>query len=291
MPPFFSNKKLIVLLTSLILLVALVGFSLKSREKLSWPEQFVHDAVGAFQFVFNKPAQYVAGFFENIGEIKDVYKENKRLKAELQDYASLHAKYDDLNQKFTRLQKQLGVQRLDGVKKHPALVIGRSFDQWNQIITVGKGKQEGIQAGMAVTAPDGSFIGKVTGVSQFTSVVTLMTDQKNNNQISANVSTDKGKGEAATGMVEGYDANHNTLLLKKLPINAKIKKGDRVVTSGLGGVYPEGLFIGTVVSVKPDEYGLTNIAEVKPAADFNHLDYVDIMERTAQILNDTGEEK
>ena len=71
MPPFFSNKKLIVLLTSLILLVALVGFSLKDRGNLSWPEQFVHDTVGWFQFVVNKPAQYVAGLFGDVEEMQN----------------------------------------------------------------------------------------------------------------------------------------------------------------------------------------------------------------------------
>ncbi|WP_027725851.1 rod shape-determining protein MreC [Tuberibacillus calidus] len=281
MPGFF-NKKLIILLTSLILLVALIGFSLKERTKLSWPEQFVHDTVGWFQFVFNKPAQYAAGLFENIEEIRNVYKENKKLKAELRDYAELHAKYYDLKSKYENLEKQLHVDALSASKAHIAPVIGRSFDQWNQMIIVGKGSQSGIQKGMAVLTPEG-FIGRVTSVSQFTSEVTLITDPSDNNQISAFVVTKGGK--KYNGMIEGYDQNKHVLLLKKLPIDAKIKKGDFVMTSRLGGVFPDDLLIGKVVSVKPDPYGLTKVCEVEPAADFNNIDYVDIIEKTSLSPN------
>lgn len=285
MPPFFSNKKLIILLTSLILLVALIGFSLKDRNKLSWPEQFVHDTVGWFQFVVNKPAQYVAGLFENIGEMKDVYDENKRLKAQLRDYAELSAKYNDLDQQFSRLEKQLHVDSLMNHKVKVATVVSRSFDQWNQIITVSKGSQEGIKKGMPVQTAEG-FIGRVTSVSQFTSVVTLMTDPTDNNQISA-VAVNKGKTNF--GMIEGYDQDKHVLLLKKISIDANVEKGDSVMTSGLGGVFPSELLIGKVVSVKPDQYGLTKIAEVKPAANFDNIEYVDIIERTSPTPDQTGE--
>ncbi|MGV3487900.1 MAG: rod shape-determining protein MreC [Tuberibacillus sp.] len=285
MPPFFSNKKLIILLTSLILLVALIGFSLKDRTKLSWPEQFLHDTIGWFQFVVNKPAQYAAGLFENIGEIKNVYEENKRLKAQLRDYAELHAKYYDLKSKYTSLEKQLDVGSLTDNKVHIAPVIARSFDQWNQMITVGKGSQSGIKTGMAVKTTDG-FIGRVTAVSQFTSQVTLITDPTDNNQISSVVINKKD--EKFNGMIEGFDQDKQVLLLKKLPIDAKVNKGDIVNTSRLGGVYPDGLLIGKVVTVKPDPYGLTKVAEVKPAADFNNIDYVDIVENTTSMQYEEG---
>ncbi|GGH85850.1 rod shape-determining protein MreC [Pullulanibacillus pueri] len=277
MPPFFSNKKLIILLASLIFLVALVGFSLKEREKLSWPEQFVHDTVGFFQVVFNRPAQYVAGFFENVNDIRNVYEENKTLKKHLRDYAQLHANYDNLQEQYTSLKKQLhidSVADIDAYNRHVAMVSARSFDGWNQQITVNKGKQQGIQNGWPVVTAEG-FIGKVTAVSQFSSTVTLITDPKSNNQIAAEVQNK----DQVNGMIEGYDADKNVLLFKKIDIKAKIKKGDEVVTSGMGNVYPKGLLIGKVKSVGTDNYGLTKVAEIEPAAAVNRLDFVNILER------------
>ena len=60
MPQFFFNKRLIVLLVSIIILVALIGFSLNGRKTITWPEQFVKDTVGLVQSTAHKPAQYVA---------------------------------------------------------------------------------------------------------------------------------------------------------------------------------------------------------------------------------------
>ncbi len=189
MPPFFSNKKLIILLTSLIVLVALIGFSMRDRKQITWPEQFVHDTTGFFQLTFSKPARSVAGFFENLQDIRNVYQENRVLKSHLQKYAELNANYKDLEQQYNDLKKQLNISNLPALSDRnvqTAFVIGRSFDQWNQQLTVDKGLKQGIKKGMAVITADG-FIGKITEVSQFTSVVTLMTDPSSNNQISAAV--------------------------------------------------------------------------------------------------------
>jgi len=279
MPPFFFNKKLILLLTSLILLVALVGFSLKERKQLSWPEQLIHDTSGWLQVVLNSPAQYVKGFVENVEDIKNVYEENKVLKKHLQDYVELDAKYGDLQQRYTSLEKQLHINSATDIlasKTHIALVISRSFDDWNQQLTIDKGRQQGIKKNDAVVTSDG-FIGKIKDVSQFTSTVTLITAQKGNNQISVKVINKNG----TNGLIQSYDSNKNVLLLEKLRVDSKIKKGDKVVTSGIGCVYPAGLYIGKVKSVAADRYGLSKIAKIKPAANFDNLDYVDVVERQA----------
>ncbi|WEG14051.1 rod shape-determining protein MreC [Pullulanibacillus sp. KACC 23026] len=284
MPPFFNNKKLIILLTSLIILVALIGFSMKEREQISWPEQFVHDTVGLFQYTFSKPARYVAGFFQNLQDIRNVYEENKVLKSHLQKYAELDSNYQVLKSQYDELKKQLNISSIPDLtdyKSYVAFVIGRSFDNWNQQITVNKGLKQGIKKGMPVVTADG-FIGKVTEVSQFTSVVTLVTDPSNYNQISAEVIK---SGVPIDGMIEGYDDKKNELLFKKIPIDAKITKGDKVVSSGLGKVYPQGILIGTVTKVSTDQYGLTKTAEVKPAANFNNIEYVDILERLAPSVS------
>lgn len=289
MPPFFSNKKLILLLASLIVLVALIGFSIKGREQMGWPEQFVHDTAGWFQIAFNRPAQLIAGLFDTVDHLENTYRENRALKANLEGYAKVKQENIGIKHENDQLRKELGVfkdPKLSDYKKHPALVISRSYDQWNQLLTVNKGAQDGIKPNMAVITAEG-FVGKIKQVGQFTSVVSLMTDSKNANQIAAMV-----QGTGIYGMIESYDPKKGLLLFSKIPVKADIKKGQTVTTSGLGHVFVKGLVIGKVKSVTTDQYGLTKIAEVEPAADLNDLIHVIIVERQANSgLNSQNNKK
>ncbi|MFC7393191.1 rod shape-determining protein MreC [Scopulibacillus cellulosilyticus] len=281
MSPFFSNKKLIVLLASLIVLVALIGFSIKQQTKTTWAEEFVHDTVGWFQQIFNRPAQYVAGFFETIDDIENTYKENRALKANLDNYASVVQENQEVKKENYDLRKELNLLNdpsLHDYTKHPATVIARSYDEWNQMITINKGAQDGIKSGMAVITPDG-FVGKVTKVSQFTSDVTLITASNNANQIASMI-----QSKSIYGMIEGYDPKKNVLSFNKVPVKSNIKKGQTVVTSGLGGVFPRGLIIGKVKDIKTDQYGLTKNVEVTPAAHLNDLTNVIVVERHATTV-------
>ncbi len=96
MPQFFLNKRLIILLVSIIVLVALIGFSLRERSKLSWPEQFVKDTTGWVQSLVSKPANSVAGFFGGLQDLQNTYEENKELKAKLDKLVSLESQVQAL---------------------------------------------------------------------------------------------------------------------------------------------------------------------------------------------------
>ena len=288
MPQFFSNKRLIVLLVSIILLVALIGYSMSDRRSLTWPEQFMKDSVGWVQSAFNKPAHYVAGLFENLNEMRNLYEENRILKAHLDDYAQIAVEVNVLRRQNSHLKDALDInESLFDHELKPALVIHRSPDRWNEFIGVNKGEQHGVEVDMAVITSKG-LVGKVNNVSQFTSTVQLLTDHDRTNRISAMVDAEDSE---VYGFIEGYDEQKGALMLRKIEADAKIEVGQTVITSGLGGIFPKGLHIGEVMSVEADEYGLTKNAYIKPSASFHNLDYVLITKRgaptiEASILND-----
>ena len=87
--PHFSNKKLILLLVSMIFLVALISFSLRDRQNATLPEQFIKDTVGFAQSIVAKPTNYITGIFNDINSLLNTYEENKRLKMRLEDFAVL----------------------------------------------------------------------------------------------------------------------------------------------------------------------------------------------------------
>ncbi|WP_050615920.1 rod shape-determining protein MreC [Bacillus testis] len=271
MPQFFLNKKLIVLLISIIILVALIGFSLKEKENVSWPEQFVKDTAGFFQQIFHAPAQFIAGSFEDLRNLQKTYEENEKLKARLDEYVQLKGQVQELKNDNEELRAIL--DKKDDLSKYSpihATVIGRNPDRWQENIQINKGTHHGVEKNMAVITSKG-LIGKVKSTTSLHSTVQLVTSMDPKHRISAQVQIGKNK---AFGFIEGYDTKKKRLLLKKIDTDVKVKKGSVVTTSGLGLVFPKGLQIGTVESVKVDQYGLTQTAYVKPFADLGDIENV-----------------
>ncbi|WP_096224787.1 rod shape-determining protein MreC [Geobacillus sp. FJAT-46040] len=286
MPQLFGNKRLIFLLVSIVILVMLIGFSLRSREQLTWPEQFVKDTVGFVQLLFGKPAQVVAGFLENVSDLRHTYEENQLLKARLEEYAALETEVEALRQENERLRALLDKKEsLRDFVSIQATVIGRNPDRWRETIIINKGEQHGVKKDMAVITPAG-LVGKVQHASQFTSTVQLLSALDQNNRISAYI---QGK-ENVFGLIEGYDEKRRELLLGEIPIDSKVEKRQKVLTSGLGGVFPKGLPIGEVTEVKPDQYGLTKVVYVKPFANLYDIDDVMIVKRTIDAALQEKEE-
>ncbi|ABY45456.1 rod shape-determining protein MreC [Bacillus mycoides] len=275
MPQFFLNKRLIVLLVSIILLVALIGISLKERNSLSWPEQFIKDTVGVVERVFQKPANYVAGFFENVEDVKRTYEENKKLKAKLDSTADLSAVVKNLDDENKKLRELTGKEKSRGdYTEVQASVVSRNPDKWYDLVGIDKGAQQGIKKDMAVVTPKG-LVGRVKSVSQFTSSVELLSSMSRTNRVSAIV---QGQ-ENIFGLIEGYDKEKQLLLFTKISSDAEVQKDQLVVTSGLGDIFPKGLAIGKIVDVQPDPYGLTKTAYVKPSADLNDVEHIIVAKR------------
>ncbi|MGM9988636.1 MAG: rod shape-determining protein MreC [Bacillaceae bacterium] len=282
MPQFFKNKRLIILLVCTIILVALVGYSLNRKSQLSWPEQFVKDAVSLVQSVVEKPAAYIAGFIDNIRDLRATYEENKVLKTRLDEYTELSVKVTELKKENEELKKTLKkTNTLSEYDTFQASVIMRNPDQWQEIITIDKGSDDGIKENMAVITADG-LIGKVKNTAKFNSTVQLLSSTSRTNRVSAIVQGD----DSIFGLIEGYDQKENVLLFKRIPSDVKVKKKQRVITSGLGGIFPRGLVIGEIVDVKQDKNGLTQLAYVKPAVNFHDINNVIVVERKARTSNE-----
>lgn len=277
MPQFFLNKRLILLLVSIIVLVALIGFSLKDREGLTWPEQFIKDSTGWVQSIIHIPARSISQFFSNVNDIKNTYEENKILKSKLDEYVKLETELQDLKNEHKTLQEILDkTETIRDYEPIHAAIIARNPDRWHELITINKGEQQGVKQDMAVITAKG-LIGKVKYTSQFTSTVQLLSAPDRKNRISAFV---QGEENNVFGLIEGYDEEKEALLLKRIPYDAQVEVEQLVLTSGLGEVFPEGLLVGEVIEVVPDDHGLTKMAYIKPAADFYQIDHVIVVERT-----------
>ena len=283
MPRFFSNKRLILLLVGVIVLVALISFTLRDRHNASLPEQIVKDVVGFGQSLFSKPAHYITGVIENIDGVLNTYEENKKLKSRLSEYAAVQSELVDVQAENDSLREIVDkVEDLREFDPVHATVIARNPDQWEEKIIIDKGQSHGVKKNMAVITASG-LIGKVINTSSTTSTVELLSTENRNFRVSAVV---PGK-DPAYGLIEGYDRTRGELIMKRIDSSFKIEVGDKVISSGLGGIFPKGLSIGEITEVSTDDYGLTKLAYIRPAAKFSMLDHVIVAMRSSEVVDGT----
>ncbi|SEU08822.1 rod shape-determining protein MreC [Salinibacillus kushneri] len=295
---FLRKRALIIILISIILLVSLIGFSIRDRDEVSLPEELLKDTIGWVQNIFQVPIDFVGGFFEDINELTTTFEQNEILKSRLSEYKDLLYDVKALEKENEELRVLLDKKDSDVLESYnliDATVNGRSPEpKWMQQLSINKGKQHGVHANMAVITANG-MIGKVKTAYQFTSDVQLLSGFDRNNRISALVQSDGDdkKQKDTFGLIEGYDEEKESLILTIQSSEHKISEGQLVVSSGMGGVFPKGLVIGEIESVEMDSYGLTKIAYVKSAADLYDINHVMVVDRNMNSpeSDDTEEEE
>jgi len=267
------NKRLFILMIGLIVFIAIMGFTL-GRKKLTWPEKFINDAVGTVQGVFYRPVGAVADFFRDLGRLSDVYKENELLRQTVAQYTQDQIRFNMLEAENKRLQEELNFterqKQLDNYRYLIAQVVGSTSNPYEKTIKINLGSRDGVKPDMAVTTVDG-LVGIISRVSTFTSTVKLITDLDENSAAGMPVSaTVLDKETQSFGIIE-YDKESSNLIMTKIDERDPLAVGDKVITSGLGNVFPKGIIVGTVESRQVGVFGLTHTAVITPAAKFDHL--------------------
>ena len=120
------------------------------------------------------------------------------------------------------------------------------------------------------------LIGRVIKTSTFTSDVRLITTSETNNKISVHISNGDNN---LYGLINNYDYSQNLLEVEGISNTKDVDIGDFVYTSGLGGIFPSGILIGSVSEITTDSYDLAKIIKVKPSADFSNINYVSVLKR------------
>ncbi|MFC7748405.1 rod shape-determining protein MreC [Paenibacillus thermoaerophilus] len=280
---WFGNKRLLVLLFILIFFVTLIGLTVGKREKTTFPEMLLKDSISWIQGLLYRPAAAVSAFFGDIRSIFTVYEENRALKETLFYYIKDTQRLNDLEAENARLKEALRFteeqKNMNRYVWRIAHVIAESPDSLNHTIVIDLGSGDGIRENMAVATTDG-LIGRVSRVTPFHSNVQLITDMSERSSTSKSIAvTIKGKEQSSFGILDQYDPVTGLLTMSKIdPYDHELQKGDIVVTSGVGGLFPAGLVVGEVVSRESGVMGITDMAKVKPKARFHNFREVFVIE-------------
>lgn len=284
MQKFFSNKKLIILLVTLIVCMGFIAMSVglrNSKKSPSFIRQFGNDVTGITNQVVSVPANGIGKSVDALTDLINTYQENKALKAQLDDLAQTKVQAQTLKEENKNLKKELNLAgTLTDYTTLNASVLSRNPDNWQNSLVINKGALAGLKKNMPVMSESG-IIGRISEVNKTNAKVELVSSTgRNSNGFAAVVNTKDGK--QVNGIMTGYNSDKKQLKLGQIKTDTAIAKGDKVVTSGLGGLTPKGLYLGKVASVKKDDYGLALTVYVTPAADLNNLTVVTVIKRSIE---------
>lgn len=277
----FTNKKLIVLLISVILFFALLAVSLNRNGSVNIFQQIMNDVTAVAGRVVSKPANALTNVFESVNHLLDTYEENQRLKQEIDSVYEIQAELSVTKEQNEALKEELELQNsLTDYSTITGAVIARNPDSWVEEVIVDRGSQDGVELGMAVMSGQG-LIGRISEVNPTSSKVRLIsTMDQRNNLVSSEIITEEG--DVVHGVISAYEAETGRLIMDQITTNVTLEPGQQVVTSGLSGKTPRSLLIGTVDEVTMDNFGLSQRVYVVPAGDFNDIRYVSIIDRHAE---------
>ena len=235
---------------------------------------FLRNAAGVIASPFRAAGSAVAGWFGGIGDhfdkVEALQQENDDLRvqvADLERQLRQAQKESEENQRFRDLL-DLQSQRRD-LKTVSARVAERSISNWASTLTLTQGTSAGVAIGDCAIDEYGNLVGVVTDAGMNWCTVTTILDTTS--AIGATVFRTE---QVAVAQGQLGLMSDSQLALTYVEEPDKLIAGDLVVTSGLGGYYPSGLPIGTVMELRTDTGGLTQYAVLSPKADISALTQV-----------------
>lgn len=242
-----------------ILLLAFAGIGL-----LRPVEDVSYTVLSPIETLLRGMAQPVANVVSRYGDTRALAQENEALRTENERLTAEVARLHEDTAQLDQLQGLLGTRNaLPNQQVLLASVVATDPTNGRRRVAINKGRADGIKVGNPVVTEGSTLVGTITEVDDDHAWVTLVTD------IDSAVATHIVESRAQ-GIVEGrYDG---TMRMTFVDQNAAVKEGDRVMTSGLGGTYPEGLVVGKVTSVSGSPQELFKSITVAPLASLSNLE-------------------
>ena len=255
----------------LIIAVLLAAITAASSYALKGTANPLSNALGVVTTPIRNGVSSFVGWAEGVYNYsfryQELEEENQRLRSQIAELEEKAREGEAASKENELLREALGLRakRSDFVLES-ARVTARSTSNWASTLTLSKGSVQDVAAGDCVVDAAGNLVGIIDEVGSNYSVMITVVDA--NLQMGGIVSrTD------STAMLEGDFTlmQEGRLKMTYLPENTELLTGDLVLTSGLTGIYPSGLVVGTIESLHTDPSGMSRYAVLAPAADLDRL--------------------
>lgn len=276
-------RRTLVLPTAL--LVAFVLMTLQARSGSSivtLTKQILLTSISPFLRLATASFDITASLWNEYVDLRRVRHDNQLLKEEVRQLQMEMGELRETALEHARLNTLLQMGNPVPAETIVARVIGKDTTNWFRTILIDRGSNQGIQRHMTVVTAAG-LVGRVVDVTPLASRVQLITDPES----AVGVITQRGR---IIGVAAG--SQWGTLQIKYLPLMADVAVGDRIITSGMGGIFPKGIPVGKVVqSSRPTKGALFQSIEAEPHAELSRLEEVMVLKRSpAHNLSWAGEE-
>lgn len=264
---FLKNKLTVTIIVLSVTFLGVITYTVQRDNKtvVESSAGAVLNPIQKFGYWVNDKVSGAIDFFWNFSTIKSENEELKKTNKELEEQL---IEYSDIKKENDRFREILDFKNQKSNFQYVGCnIIGYSGGSFLKGYIIDKGEKDGLAKGMVVISGKG-LVGQVSSVSSNWAIVQSIVNE--NIAVAAQVQDTSDN----TGIVRGYIDNKGNYLAKieNLPMNSNIKEGDTILTSGLGGVYPKNIKIGTVKSVEEDNVKVMKSAVIEPSVDFTKLE-------------------
>ena len=260
---FISTYRLQISIVVAIFGLFLLLFQSHSEQGSSRIQVVIQTVTYPFQASVQSAVSNIKNLWNSYILLIDVKEENNRLKQQLLDMEEKLSEHIENSVQFRRLRDQMLFARKNPLEKIYSEIIGESSDNNHNIRFINRGSNQKVQRNYIVIRKEG-LVGRIHSVSPFQSSVQLMIDHRN--RVPALIQRNRVRG-----LIYGTQAG---IEMRQINQHAKIKIGDRVISSGLGGLYPKGILIGWVSEIRYQQHELFKTAILESAVDFNSIEEV-----------------
>jgi rod shape-determining protein MreC len=273
----FKNKPLLILLVAALLL-GVLALATSGNRTATWVENAVGTVTTPVQSFASQASAAITGFFQRTFKTTDADQENAQLKVKLAQYEQIEQRLAEEQQENERLRALLNYAEEQEFSSYvTARVIGMDQGVWFSVFTINAGRKQGIEEDQPVISSSG-LVGRVTEVGATWSKVTAIIDTTSAVSVMVERTRDNG-------MVRGLLSGDGSELLELyyLPAGSDLVPGDIIVTNGVGGIFPKGVVLGTVIEVsRQGTDSEAGNAILQPAVDFQHIEEVMVLTNAAE---------